>query len=88
MSEPIRAALEKAAKALWQAESLRAAGRPRKTEWHDEGEDTRRKWRFMAAYGNAAFFCNLHGNGVTALADGNMLWLAQFLLAAAKEVKP
>ena len=52
---PIRAALEKAAEALWQAESLRAAGRPRLTEWRDESENTRQKWRFMAAHGNAAF---------------------------------
>jgi hypothetical protein len=55
MPDPIRAALDKAAEALWQAESLRAAGRIRLTEWHDEGKDTRQKWRFMAAHGNAAF---------------------------------
>ena len=55
MTNPIRAALEKTAEALWQAESLRAAGRPRLTEWRDESEDTRQKWRFMAAHGNAAF---------------------------------
>ena len=55
MTDPIRAALDKAAEALWQAESLRAAGRPRLTEWRDESEDTRQKWRFMAAHGNAAF---------------------------------
>ena len=55
MTDPIRAALDKAAEALWQAESLRAAGRPRLTDWHDESADTRQKWRFMAAHGNAAF---------------------------------
>jgi hypothetical protein len=55
MSDPIRAALDKAAEALWLAESLRAAGRPRLTDWHDESADTRQKWRFMAAHGNAAF---------------------------------
>jgi hypothetical protein len=55
MTDPIRAALDKAAEALWQAESLRAAGVQRRTEWHEEGEHTRQKWRFMAAHGNAAF---------------------------------
>ena len=75
MTDPIHAALEKAAEALWQAESLRAAGVQRRTEWHEEGEHTRQKWRFMAAHGNAAFLRALPGH----------ILLAQAVLAAAKE---
>ena len=92
MTDPIRAALEKAAEALWQAESLRAAGRPRLTEWRDESEDTRQKWRFMAAHGNAAFLRALpdqYTQGGAAFWDAipaqdeTRLWLAQAVLAAA-----
>jgi hypothetical protein len=92
MSDPIRAALDKAAEALWLAESLRAAGRIRLTEWKDESEDTRQKWRFMAAHGNAAFLralpdlsvcprlaCNYNGSGDSSAT------LADAVLAAAKE---
>ena len=75
MTDPIRPALDKAAEALWQAESLRAAGFPRRTEWHEEDEHTRQKWRFMAAHGNAAFLRALPGH----------ILLAQAVLAAAKE---
>jgi hypothetical protein len=75
MTDPIRTALDKAAEALWQAESLRAAGRPRLTEWRDESDDTRQKWRFMAAHGNAAFLRALPGH----------ILLAEAVLAAAKE---
>jgi hypothetical protein len=83
MSDPIRAALEKAAEALWQAESLRAAGRPRLTEWRDESEDTRQKWRFMAAHGNAAFLRARLTTDPTFLAQLHAL--ADAVLAAAKE---
>ncbi len=92
MTNPIRAALDKAAEALWQAESLRAAGRPRLTKWRDESEDTRQKWRFMAAYGNAAFLRALpdaHLMQLLAADDNpNNGWrdtLADAVLAAAKE---
>ena len=92
MTNPIRAALDKAAEALWRAESLRAAGRPRLTDWHDESADTRQKWRFMAAHGNAAFLralpdlsvcprltCNYNGSGDSSAT------LAASVLSAAKE---
>jgi hypothetical protein len=83
MTDPIRAGLEKAAEALWQAESLRAAGRPRLTEWRDESEDTRQKWRFMAAHGNAAFLRALPTTDPTFFAQ--LHTLAEAVLAAAKE---
>jgi hypothetical protein len=92
MSDPIRAALDKAAEALWQAESLRAAGVQRRTEWHEEGEHTRQKWRFMAAHGNAAFLRALPDGAVLTLLskapDPYYGWrdtLADAVLAAAKE---
>jgi len=92
MNNPIRAALEAAAEALWQAESLRAAGFPRRTEWHEEDEHTRQKWRFMAAHGNAAFLRALSEARLLELlaADDNPNngWrdtLAQAVLAAAKD---
>jgi hypothetical protein len=92
MTDPIRAALDKAAEALWQAESLRAAGRPRLTEWRDESEDTRQKWRFMAAHGNAAFLRALpDGSMIVAIARSsspNNRWqdaMARAVLAAAKD---
>jgi hypothetical protein len=78
MTDFIRAALDKAAEALWQAESLRAAGRPRLTEWRDESEDTRQKWRFMAAHGNAAFLRTYSQSDAS-------LWLADAVLSAAKD---
>lgn len=40
--------LEAAAEALWQADSLRAASRPRLTSWEDESEETREAFRFNA----------------------------------------
>jgi hypothetical protein len=93
MTDPIRAALEKAAEALWQTESLRAAGRPRLTGWRDESEDTRQKWRFMAAHGNAAFLralpmvldreLHLPGMGDEPYPDFDAI--ADAVLAAAKE---
>lgn len=36
------------AEALWQAESMRAAGEPRRVPWAGESEDTHQKWEFMA----------------------------------------
>jgi hypothetical protein len=40
--------LEEVARALWNAASARAAGRPRLTEWADESEETREQWRHGA----------------------------------------
>jgi hypothetical protein len=51
----MRAALEVMAEALWQAESIRAASRPRLALWAEQSEDTRRKWRFMAGRAAPAF---------------------------------
>ncbi len=96
MNNPIRAALDKAAEALWQAESLRAAGFPRRTEWHEEDEHTRQKWRFMAAHGNAAFLRALpegyvevpQPEGMTRQLGMNHIHaraVAQAVLAAAKD---
>jgi len=83
MTDPIRTALDKAAEALWRAESLRAAGVQRRTEWHEEGEHTRQKWRFMAAHGNAAFLRALPTTDLTFFAQLHAL--ADAVLAAAKE---
>jgi len=41
-------ALEIVAESLWQADSERAAGRRRMTEWADESDSTHEAWRFMA----------------------------------------
>lgn len=41
------ALVEAGAEALWQAESLRAAGRPRLIAWPDVDERTKEGWRFM-----------------------------------------
>lgn len=42
-------ATELIAEALWQAESKRASGAPRRETWKDQDESTKAKWCFMAA---------------------------------------
>jgi len=39
----------------------------------------------VAAKAIAAFHHALHRNGITAIAEGNLPWLADYVLAAAKE---
>ena len=66
MTDPIRAALDKAA-AIDQAPTRHIA-----SEKH-------------VAEIIAAFLRALHNNGITAIAEGNLPWLADYVLAAAKE---
>jgi hypothetical protein len=40
--------VEKVARALWNAESVRATDRPRRVEWAEESEKTQENWRHMA----------------------------------------
>lgn len=40
--------VERVARALWNAESVRATDRPRRSEWADESEKTQESWRYMA----------------------------------------
>lgn len=40
--------VERAAVAMWMAESLRAASRPRSIHWDEENRDVQAKWRYLA----------------------------------------
>lgn len=40
--------IERVARAMWRAESLRASGRPRLIDWFDENPETRDKWEHLA----------------------------------------
>ena len=40
--------IEAAAEALWQAECMRAASKPRNITWEDAGSKVHETWRFMA----------------------------------------
>ena len=48
LNGPGIAKIERAAEAMWQAESMRAASRPRAVSWESESEDIREKWRGLA----------------------------------------
>ena len=41
--------LEAVAEACWQAEYMRAAGKPRNVPWSEAGDEAHRKWRSIAA---------------------------------------
>ena len=43
-------AVVEAAEAIWQAESLRADGRPRRITFNEESGDTRQKYMFLAGH--------------------------------------
>ena len=85
MSEPIREALEKAAGAVLQNLSDRK-GIGNELEQCDD-ETKAEIGRTVASKAICAFLRALHDNGITAMADGNLPWLAQFTLAASVEVK-
>ena len=77
MSNPIRAALEKATKAVLSDLSDRK-GIGNQLEQCDDDIQAE-IGRTVAAKAIAAFLRALHDGGITALADGNLPWLAQFL---------
>jgi hypothetical protein len=92
MTNPIRAALDKAAEELW-----REAGRltqviEKPESWAERSEELKQKWRRMAAVGSNAFLralpdlsvcprlaCNYNGSGDSSAT------LADAVIAAAKE---
>jgi hypothetical protein len=75
MTDPIRAALDKAAEATC----------PTARTSHGSCAPLCIYCPRVAANAIAAFFRALHANGLTAIADGNLPWLADYVLAAAKD---
>ena len=83
MTNPIRAALEKAAKAVLSDLSDRK-GIGNELEQCDE--DIQAKIGItVAAKAIAAFITALHKDGITTIADGNLPWMADYLVAIATE---
>ncbi len=77
MSDPIRAALEKARAVYCHADGECPCATP---------DDCPMKVRSdVPAKIIAAFLHALHANSITAIAEGSLLWLADYVLAAAKE---
>jgi hypothetical protein len=79
MTDPIRAALDKAACAICLCEG--ECFETRHGMMHGPCE----KLTGEAANAIAAFLRALHDNGITAIAEGNLPWLADYVIAAAKE---
>jgi hypothetical protein len=79
MNNPIRAALDKAACAICICEG--ECFETRHGMMHGPCE----KQIDKAAKAIAAFHHALHRNGITAIAEGNLPWLVDYVLAAAKE---
>ncbi len=48
MSDVTEAMVKAAAEAMWQAEAMRATGRPRTVAWSDQAEDLKLKWHGLA----------------------------------------
>ena len=85
MSEPIREALHKAAKAVLSNLSDRK-GIGNELEQCDEDIQAE-IGRTVAAMAIAAFISALHKDGITTIADGNLPWMGDYVLAVAKEGK-
>jgi hypothetical protein len=92
MTNPIRAALDKAAEELWREGFRITQGVEKPESWAEKSEELKQKWRQMAAVGNAAFLRALTDSDVLALLsaekDPHHGWrdtLADAVLAAAKE---
>jgi hypothetical protein len=74
MTDPIRAALEKASAVYCYADGECPCATP---------DDCRMKLRSdVPAKIIAAFLRTLHDNGTTAIAEGNLPWLADYVLAS------
>ncbi len=83
MSAPIREALHKAAKAVLSNLSDRK-GIGNELEQCDE--DIQAEIGItVAAKAIAAFITALHKDGITTIADGNLPWMGDYVLAVAKE---
>ncbi len=77
MTDPIRAALEKARAVYCHADGECPCATP---------DDCPMKVRSeVPAKIIAAFLRALHARGITAIAEGNLPWLADYVLAAAKD---
>ena len=74
MTDPIRAALEEA----WHESPSFLVDLPK-------GRVRQSLSLEEFAKANAAFLRALHARGITAIAEGNLPWLADYVLAAAKE---
>jgi len=94
MTDPIRAALEKAAEELWREAFRLTQGIEKPESWAERSEDLKQKWRRMAAVGSNAFLRSLpdqYTQGGAAFWDAiplqeeTRLWLAEAVLAAAKD---
>jgi hypothetical protein len=92
MTDPIRAALDKAAEELWREAFRLTKGIEMAETWEERSEETKQHWRRMAAVGNAAFLRALPDGAVLTLLskapDPYYGWrntLAEAVLAAAKE---
>lgn len=83
MSEPIREALEKAAGAVLQnLGDRKGIG----NELDQCDNDIKAEvGRTVAAKAIAAFINALHKDGITTIADGNLPWMGDYVLAIAKE---
>jgi hypothetical protein len=92
MTDPIRAALDKAAEELWREGFRITQGVEKPESWAEKSKELKQKWRQMAAVGNAAFLralpdlsvcprlaCNYNGSGDSSAT------LADAVLVAAKE---
>jgi hypothetical protein len=86
MNNPIRAALDKAAEAvLFNLKDRKGVG----NEIEQCDDDIQAEiGRTVAAKAIHTLLRALHESGLTAIAEGNLPWLADYVLAAAKEGKP
>jgi hypothetical protein len=93
MTNPIRAALDKAAEELWREAFRLTKGIEMAETWEERSEETKQHWRRMAAVGNAAFFRalplvldrELHLPGIGDEPYPDFAAMADAVLAAAKE---
>jgi hypothetical protein len=77
MTDPIRAALDKARAVYCHADGECPCATPDDCSLNLRSD--------VPAKIIAAFLRALHDNGITAMAAGNLPWVAQYLLASAKE---
>jgi hypothetical protein len=80
---PIRAALEAAAEEI--LKNLKDRRGIRQEIDQCDADVQAEIGRTVAAIANATFLRALHARGITAIAGGNLPWLAEAVLAAAKE---
>ena len=83
MNNPIRAALDKAAEEI--LKNLKDRRGIRQEIDQCDADIQAEIGRTVAAIANAAFLRALHARGITAIAEGNLPWLADYVRATAKE---